>query len=104
MKPLEKTVNKNGYTYNLLKRNNVVALYEQIDKEVGLVGHEVFEVIVLPEKEMFGKYVPEREKFPVDNDFGVTAFSVGKDLDVALSRFDKLTKEITNRPNKDVKM
>lgn len=91
MRKLDSSVRKNGYTYNLIERNDFKAIYSQHLVCGKVIGHEVFKIQIGKESELFGKLIPEREKFPSDNDFGVTAWSVGVDLNKALSRYNQLT-------------
>lgn len=90
MRKLDSSVRKNGYTYNLIERNDFKAIYSQHLECGKLIGHEVFKIQIGKETELFGKTIPLREKFPSDNDFGVTAWSVGVDLSRALDRYNKL--------------
>lgn len=90
MRKLSTTVSKNGFDYKQVDRNDFKAIYSQHTKDGILIGHEVFIIKVGKEAEIFGTIVPEREKFPSDNDFGVTAWSVGKDLGAAMSRYNSI--------------
>lgn len=91
MRKLDDSVRKNGYTYNLIERNDFKAIYSQHLDCGKLVGHEVFRIKIGKEAEVFGKTIPLREKFPSDNDFGVSAWSVGCDLARAMARYDELS-------------
>lgn len=101
MKKLEKEITKRGFDYKMVKRTEKIALYEMWTrgKDVMLAGHEVFLVIVAPPKIMEIKkvveHLPERELFPADSAFGVTAWSVGTDPERALKRFNELKKQYT---------
>ena len=82
---------KNGLWYTQLKRTfgdnrvekdelppiNGKALYgvSQHKYSKNYVGYEVMVIHVAPEKDVFGKHYPEREKFPANEDFGYTAWS-----------------------------
>lgn len=94
MKKLSNVVNKNGFVYNLIKRNDFKAIYSQHTIDGKLIGHEVFRIQIGKEAELFGKLIPEREKFPADNDFGVTAWSIGADLDKAMERYEGLKRVV----------
>lgn len=77
MEKLKEEVKKNGFTYRQIVRSDNVALYEQIDNQGILAGHELFKIKVMPAGDVFGTMMPEREIMPKDADFGVTAWSVG---------------------------
>lgn len=89
MRKLDRSVRKNGFHYNLIERTSNKAIYSQ-GFEGKIIGHEVFKIEVVKETVLFGKAIPEREKFPSDNDFGVTAWSCGMDLDKAMQRYNEL--------------
>ena len=44
MKPMPQTFSKHGYSYNLLRRTDKGALYEQIHKTAGVVAWEVMRI------------------------------------------------------------
>jgi len=69
MRTLEKEIKTNGTLYSLVKRESWKAMYRA---EAG--HYEVFRVKILPEGEIMGNPVPEREKFPGNEDFGKFAW------------------------------
>jgi len=71
-------------------RSEKVALYEQVDDEGSIVGHELFLVKILQEGEVFGIMMPERESYPSTENFGITAWSVGRDRDRAILKYAEL--------------
>lgn len=90
MKKLEHKIRKNGFNYHLIIRDENKALYDQRDDRDVLHGHEIFKIQKVKEKEVFGKLVEAHEKFPSDRDFGITAWSVGIDRNVAICKYEKL--------------
>lgn len=79
MLKLSKIVRKNGYTYKQVKRADGVAIYSQTSKEGNTTSYEVFKIrkayaCIAPN----GKSLPEREKFPSNEDFGRHAWSFPK--------------------------
>ena len=88
---LSETIRKNGYLYQLLKRSDQVALYEQLDPDQNMnrIGYEVFRITIQREREFDSRHFPRKEKFPSDNDFGKTAWSI-PNLQEALLRFLEL--------------
>jgi len=102
MKKLENEITKRGFDYKLVKRTDKIALYElwTRGKDVLLAGHEVFLIIIAPAKTMEIKkvieHLPEREMFPPDSAFGVTAWSVGIDPKRALKRYNELKEQYIN--------
>lgn len=87
---LDTTVKKNGFVYNLIERTEHKALYEQRDKKGILHGHELFKVKIVKAGIMFGKEITPYEKFPSNSDFGITAWSVGINVDEAIRKYHKL--------------
>ncbi|MFO7923671.1 MAG: hypothetical protein R6U58_08270 [Bacteroidales bacterium] len=74
MEPLPKQLRKNGYGYTQVKRGRRACLYEQSIKGK-IVGYEVFLPHISPARQVFGKFYPEREAYPADEDFGYTAWA-----------------------------
>lgn len=95
--PLE--YKKNGFTYNLNYRDNLVAIYSQSD-EGRRIAFEVMEIIQAPAGEVFGNPVPEREVLPGTNQWGSKAFTVYT-LEQAIQKKDELRERIlSNREQK----
>ena len=90
MKPLSDILRKNGFTYTLVLREGQSCIYEQSVAEK-TAYYEVFIVQVRPQETIKGKMLPNREVFPGNEDFGVTAWSC-RTLDDAMKRFEKLKK------------
>lgn len=72
MRTLPRFLRKNGYAYSCILRNCKSAIY-QVQVTPNLTYYEVFLIHRRPEKELFGKTIPEREVFPSDEDFGTRA-------------------------------
>jgi hypothetical protein len=78
MEVLNKTIRKNGFTYEMVKRTDDVAIYAQyIEDEI--IAYEVFIIEKVKEstKTIQGRQVTFRggEKFPGNEDFGYTAYT-----------------------------
>jgi len=69
MRTLEKEIKTNGTLYSLVKRESWKAMYRAESGQ-----YEVFKIKIMPETEIFGKIIPEREKFPGNEDFGKFAW------------------------------
>ena len=93
MKKLSETVNKNGYVYNQLIRGDRGVIYSQkpSDPDIsnGVEYFEVFKIKISPPKVVFGVELPEKEKFPSDEDFGKWAW-VYKSREKAMERFNQI--------------
>jgi len=104
MERLDEKIKYRGYIYNKVKRNNFKAIYAQhnIDDDGNEVikprGYEVFRISVLKEGELFGNYYPEREKFPSDTAFGLTAWSY-RTLESAEKKYQEINEIQTNESN-----
>ena|ERR1700723_3931814 len=93
MKQLEKTITRKGFLYTQIDRTDEKAIYSQHYIDGGqLIGHEIFYIKIQKEGEFKGIHFEEKEHFPNDNDFGVIAWSVGKDLERAMKKYDNLPK------------
>lgn len=90
MKKLDTVIKKRLFEYNLIDREDHKAIYSQ-SYEGKVIAYEVFKVKVAKETELFGAIIPEHEKFPGDNDFGVTAWSC-KTYDKAIERYNNIAK------------
>lgn len=82
---------KNGFDYYLVIRNEKVAVYMQRYTE-NVKYFEVFKIKVKPAVQFKGKWLPEREAFPSDSDFGVTAWSYRNQVD-AFRKLAELTRQ-----------
>lgn len=92
MKKLAEKINRNGYIYTQLKRGERGAIYEQIFEELGdstCVGYEVFKIRIGKSKVVFGVELPEKEKFPSDEDFGKWAWTY-RDLNKAMEKYNQI--------------
>lgn len=95
MKELAEVINRNGYIYNQLKRSDKAAMYSQSvadktdDPESNFGAFEVFKIKIGKAKIVFGVELPEKEKFPSDEDFGKWAWTYA-DYEKANDRFNKI--------------
>jgi len=95
MKPLEKTIKKNVFIYEQLNRNDVYAIYAQFYNG-DLIGHEVFKINKYQEREISGVKIEAHEAMAGDNQFGITAWSTGRDYNNALNKYNDLCLKIIN--------
>jgi hypothetical protein len=92
MKELADVINRNGYIYKQLKRTDKAAMYSQSDAEdleADFKAFEVFKIKIGKAKVVFGVELPEKEKFPSDEDFGKWAWTY-TDYGKAMDRFNKI--------------
>ena len=92
MKELADDINRNGYIYKQLKRTDKAALYSQSvadDRDSKFEAFEVFKIKIGKAKIVFGVELPEKEKFPSDEDFGKWAWTY-TDYHKAIDRFNKI--------------
>ena len=92
MKKLAEKINRNGYIYTQLKRGERAAIYEQIFEDLGesfCMGSEVFKIRIGKSKVVFGVELPEKEKFPSDEDFGKWAWSY-REINKAMEKYDQI--------------
>ena len=91
MRTLSNEILTNGHIYRLIERTESKAIYSQHTKDGELVGYEVFKIRIGKQAVMpNGVEIPERELFPKENDFGITAFAIGCDYDRAIKRYNAL--------------
>lgn len=84
------TLRKNGFTYVLHRRGNQSFIYEQrVRKKT--IAYEVFVHQITPAKNILGKILPSKEKFPANEDFGLTAWTY-RTLEQAMKKFNDLEK------------
>jgi len=92
MKELADVINRNGYVYKQLKRSDKAAMYSQRiadEPESNFEAFEVFKIKIGKAKVVFGVQLPEKEKFPSDEDFGKWAWTY-LDYQQAIDRFDRI--------------
>jgi hypothetical protein len=78
-------------TLKQIKRQGSVALYELYGPRGQLYGFEVVVIRVRRTEELFGRWYPERETYPGNEDWGTYGWSYLKsDLAGAQKRFDSL--------------
>jgi len=89
MKKLETTIKRGVFEYTQVQRNENNAIYAQRIAESGtLVGHEVFRINQYPEREIMGNVIAAHEAMPGDNQFGVSAWSTGTDVNRAIAKYN----------------
>lgn len=88
MIPLPQIINKNGFKYNQVLRGKKTCIYAQW-YENNIIGYEVFIIRLCPDRFVKGKFLVAREKFPRNEDFGYTAWSINT-LERALKVFKEL--------------
>lgn len=77
-----------SFNYTQVCRGGKSCIYQQmVGRET--VGYEVFKILKEPETTLFGKVIPEHERFPSDGDFGNSAWSYFT-LEDAMQRYNKL--------------
>jgi hypothetical protein len=80
-----------GFTYTQVLRGVRSCVYEQtVTQEIKYF--EVFTIRIEPETTIGGKFYPERERWPKDEDFGYTAWTY-RDYEKALKKFNELEDE-----------
>ena len=85
---LSSKIRKNNYTYTLVCRGQRSCIYAQ-HVTPKMTCFEVFIIRVNKAKTINGKFIPEKERFPADEDFGKYAWSYC-DYESALKKFNKL--------------
>ena len=88
MIPLLPFIRKNGYSYTQVCRGQRSCIYAQHVTPT-LTRFEVFLITIAPEKTINGTFIESRERFPKNEDFGVTAWTYW-DKDNAKKRFRRL--------------
>ena len=90
MKKLDSTYRRHGYTYQLVDRNEHAAIFSQANEDGKVVAYEVGKVKIGKEVTIAGKTIEAGERFWVDEDFGVIAWTYA-DFDRAVAVFRQLT-------------
>jgi len=86
--PIEKS--KNGCYYQLLKRSEKVAIYEQRYAHFGMIiGYEVFIIRIRQAAEFHGIQFEASESFPGDEAFGSTAWTFSTET-IAEKKYQEL--------------
>ena len=100
MKTLNETFRKNGLQYNLVKRNDLVAMYgvggTYTDK---LIHYEVCKIVFNEEYTIHGNIIPDGESIPGNELFGKEGSQAypARDYEIALKYFDELTSILKTR-------
>lgn len=87
--PLPLKLKKNGFTYIQYLKNEKAFIYAQWHENT-IVGYEVFLKKIGREKNIKGKVIPPKVRFPNDEAFGYWAWTV-KTRDRAIEKFIDIT-------------
>ncbi len=83
--PLSANLKRNSFSYTILRRGSNAMIYEQrAGKKT--IAFEVFKILIDKPKDILGKQIPARERFPKSEDFGFTAWTY-KTIEKALSKY-----------------
>ncbi len=82
---------KNGNNYRLYRRGTRTLFYAIVDTKGRELDYEVFLIKIQSPGEKFGKWYPERERFPTSEAFGKWAVWC-KDIDRATTWFEGFEK------------
>lgn len=93
MKTLSNKLCKNSCTYTKVSDGKRSFLYEQRGTGDRIIGYEVFLKRIKPEREVFGKTLPETVVFPNSEAFGKWAWSFYS-YSKALIKFNLLESKI----------
>jgi hypothetical protein len=74
MKPIETEIIYQGRTLKQLKREGMVAIYDQ-----GLYSYEVIVIRIKKDGETFGKFYPEHEIYPSSEQWGIYGWTYRPD-------------------------
>lgn len=89
MEPLPKVITRKGFVYTQIERTDEKAIYRQEQNGI-LIGHEIFYIRHDKEREIMGKLYPASEGYPGETAFGVSAWSVGRNLEMAIKKYNDL--------------
>jgi hypothetical protein len=93
MKPLDAVITRTGFIYTQLQASDKAYLYEQKDKNTGLVvGYEVFKHRENKEHEIAGNVIAASVAFPSNESFGLWAWTC-RTLAQAEARFELLNQQ-----------
>jgi hypothetical protein len=97
MNNLPQTIRRNSFEYRLICRTGRTALYEQTISEKRK-AYEVFKIIISPERFFNGNLFEAMERFPNNEDFGVSAWAY-TDMQRAIKKFTDL--EVNHKEKSD---
>ena len=90
-KTLEFPFKRDGFTHELIKREGLVCLVKR--SKPAHWHYEVIKLRIRSAEEAFGKFYPERETYPSDEEWGTNGFTfVCTDLERANECFQCLSK------------
>ena len=94
MERLEEEITHHGRTLRQIKRTGKSAIYELRNKGNMLYGYEVIRIRISPAREIYGKFYPEREAYPGNEQWGSLAWSFGaRQRQAAMACFNGLVKQ-----------
>lgn len=94
MKKLDSVIRKSIFTYELVDRTESRAIYSQ-SYDGKIISWEVFKIKIAKDGEILGRFIEGGERFPSDNDFGVTAWSINN-FDKAMMKYNELCSQETH--------
>lgn len=89
---LEKTFKKGGFTYNMVLRSTVAAIFEQRDAGK-VIAFEVIRIKKMAPSMCFGKALPEREVYPGNEEWGSKGWTYHT-LEAARVKYHALNKVV----------
>ena len=92
MEKLPQTFRKNGYDYTLVKRDDLVAMYEQHISDT-VSRFEVFKIKIAPDTYIHDNFIPSHECIPSNEQFGITAWSCW-DREQAEIKFSEISRDV----------
>ena len=91
MQMLETELRVQNRTLKQIRRQGIVALYEIYGSQGLLCGFELIIVKIHPPQKIMGRFYPEREGYPANEDWGTLAWSYGRNYrEIADSAFESL--------------
>ena len=89
MKKLETNFKKNGFDYELVKRNNVSAIFAQ-KSEGRVIAYETIRIKIWPDRKLNNRTLECGEYYPSTGSWGTDGFTYHF-LHQAEKRFEKIT-------------
>jgi len=97
MKELEFPLVRSGFKHELLERHGLICLVRR--SRPGHWHYEVVKLLIEPGKERFGKFIPEHERYPGDEEWGTYGFTyLPTDIELARKRQLKLKEGASEPP------
>lgn len=97
MKPLGNSYRKNGFHYELVEREGILAIYKQrLRPGVGGLGYEVIRIKQLDAVHLFGRDVEAHEAAPSNEEWGREGWTYPT-LEAARAKVAELTDKLVSR-------